>query len=101
MRARLTSILILLAVCSLALPAVHARLSRDSHLDRVRKSSSLVREYGLTDLSLFMEARYTRHPSQADLFSAFQNHPGAMDSFPSGSFLAPPEHLLEDSREIH
>ncbi|OGW25964.1 MAG: hypothetical protein A2X59_04330, partial [Nitrospirae bacterium GWC2_42_7] len=27
----------------------------------------------LTDLTLFSDARYTRHPSQADLFSAFQD----------------------------
>ncbi|MBL8253574.1 MAG: hypothetical protein JNJ76_08245, partial [Candidatus Competibacter sp.] len=29
-------------------------------------SRALVRELGLSDLSLFTEARYTRHPSQAD-----------------------------------
>jgi hypothetical protein len=39
---------------------------------------------------LFTEARYTRHPSQADLHSAFQDHPFAMDHFPTGSLLPPP-----------
>ena len=34
---------------------------------------------GLTDLALFTEARYTRHPSQADLQSAFQDHPVALE----------------------
>lgn len=29
-------------------------------------SRALVRELGLSDLSLFTEARYTRHPTQAD-----------------------------------
>ncbi|ARJ68198.1 hypothetical protein WV31_16060 [Magnetospirillum sp. ME-1] len=52
--------------------------------------AELVEQLGLTDLVLFTEARYTRHPSQADLHSAFQDHPFAMDHFPSGSLLPPP-----------
>jgi hypothetical protein len=51
----------------------------------------LVRTLGLTDLSLWTEARYTRHPSQADFFTAFQDHPGALEHFPAGSILAPPQ----------
>jgi len=51
----------------------------------------LVHDLQLTDLALFTEARYTRHPSQADLHSAFQNHPTALDHFPSGSLRAPPD----------
>jgi len=50
----------------------------------------LVERLGLTDLALFTEARYTRHPTQADRFSAFQDHPFAFDHFPSGSLIAPP-----------
>ncbi len=49
----------------------------------------LVRRLGLTDLSLWSEARYTRHPSQADLFTPFQDAPGAIDHFPAGSIIAP------------
>lgn len=60
--------------------------------ERVRLAATL----GLTDLALFTEARYTRHPSQADLHSAFQDHPMALDHFPSGSFFAPP-----DFRRLH
>ncbi|MCK7500019.1 MAG: hypothetical protein MZW92_64010 [Comamonadaceae bacterium] len=44
----------------------------------------------LTDLCLFTEARYTRHPSQADLHSAFQDHPLALEHFPTGSLIVPP-----------
>lgn len=47
----------------------------------------------LTDLALFTEARYTRHPSQADLHSAFQDHPLAIEHFPTGSLLGPPSGL--------
>jgi hypothetical protein len=50
---------------------------------------TLVAELGLTDLCLFTEARYTRHLSQADLHSAFQDHPLAFEHFPSGSLATP------------
>jgi hypothetical protein len=53
-------------------------------------SGSLVRKLQLTDLCLFTEARYTRHPSMADLHSAFQDHPLALEHFPSGSLTTPP-----------
>ncbi len=53
-------------------------------------SAALVRRLQLTDLVLTTEARYTRHPSQADRFAPFQDHPHALDHFPSGAVLAPP-----------
>lgn len=53
-------------------------------------AKSLVHQLGLSDLALFTEARYSRHPSQADLFTAFQDHPVSLDHFPSGSLIAPP-----------
>lgn len=53
----------------------------------------LVRRLGLTDLSLVTEARYLRHPSLADLHSAFQDHPAALEHFPAGMLIAPPAHL--------
>lgn len=52
--------------------------------------AELVRELGLTDLAIWTEARYTRHPSQADFFSAFQDSPGALEHFPAGSVVSPP-----------
>lgn len=54
---------------------------------------TMVAELGLTDLCLFTEARYTRHLSQADLHSAFQDHPLAFEHFPSGSLVTPPAGL--------
>lgn len=68
----------------------------DAARGRIREAPALesraemVERLGLTDLVLFTEARYTRHPSQADLHSAFQDHPFAMDHFPTGSLLPPP-----------
>jgi len=52
--------------------------------------AELARELGLTDLAIWTEARYTRHPSQADFFSAFQDTPGALEHFPAGSVVSPP-----------
>lgn len=59
----------------------------------MERMKNIVMEQGLTDLCLFTEARYTRHPSTADVHSAFQDHPGALDHFPTGSFIFPPPHL--------
>ncbi|MBF0537962.1 MAG: hypothetical protein HQL03_06880 [Nitrospirae bacterium] len=49
----------------------------------------LVRELTLTDLALFTEARYTRHLSQADMFTPFQDFPSSLDHFPAGSIVEP------------
>ena len=54
-----------------------------------QKRHPLVQALALTDLSLSSEARYTRHPTQADLFSAFQDFPAAFEHFPSGSIVLP------------
>jgi hypothetical protein len=53
-----------------------------------------VATWELTDLALFTEARYTRHLSQADYHTPFQDHPFALEHFPSGSLVMPPA-LLE------
>jgi hypothetical protein len=50
----------------------------------------LVRRLELTDLALWTEARYTRHPSQADRFAPFQDFPSALEHFPAGSVVVPP-----------
>ena len=55
------------------------------------EARDLVIRLGLTDLALFNEARYTRHPSQADRHAAFQDLPMALEHFPSGSLLPPPQ----------
>ncbi len=55
----------------------------------VRAKQELVSRLGLTDLAIWTEARYTRHPSQADFFSSFQDFPASPDHFPAGSVIAP------------
>ena len=70
----------------------HAHWSRARAQARVLEARAVVRALGLTDLAWFPEARYTRHPSQADLHSAFQDGPGALEHFPAGSLLQPALH---------
>jgi hypothetical protein len=73
----------LLAAClGMAIEALVARPD-----DRPARTAAAL---GLTDLALFTEARYTRNPALADLHSPFQDHPVALDHFPSGSLIAPP-----------
>ena len=64
-------------------------ISGSSGVADFTEKRQLVKKLGLTDLSLFSEARYTRHPSQADLFAAFQDFPGAFEHFPTGSIIPP------------
>lgn len=75
----------LLVLLSLADAAIRAGGSAPMRSER----AALVRALGLTDLALFTEARYTRHPSLADLHSPFQDHPLALEHFPSGSLVPP------------
>jgi hypothetical protein len=89
-----TSFLAFLALClglvGAALLHAHVRAGAARH-GPLRASADLVRAAGLTDPCLFTEARYTRHPSQADRFAPFQDQPGAPEHFPSGSLVpAPP-----------
>ena len=56
----------------------------------LQRKIDLVKQHGLTDICLFTEARYTRHPSQADFHSPFQDSPLSLEHFPSGSLMVPP-----------
>ena len=71
----------------------HAHLQRQADLPVIDTVARVVANLELTDLALFTEARYTRHPSQADLHSAFQDHPTALEHFPTGSIAGPPAGL--------
>jgi len=69
---------------------IHPHLNAQYFEDSLKKKRQLVKMLKITDLCLFTEARYTRHLSQADLHSAFQDHPMAFEHFPSGSLVLPP-----------
>ena len=55
-----------------------------------RSNRGLVSALDLTDLALFPGASYTRHPSQADLFAPFSDHPAALERSPAGSVVPAP-----------
>lgn len=80
---------------SLALLGLYAYLSRTSDGAHIASNMELVRRLKLTDLCLFTEARYTRNPAMADLHAPFQDHPMALEHFPSGSLMAPPDFVRE------
>ncbi len=54
------------------------------------RKAALVRQLQLTDLCLFTEATYTRHPSMTDLSTPFQDAPLSLEHFPSGGLVGPP-----------
>jgi len=90
---RSTKALLVLGVGLLGLILALVDSAVDRQAEARRRMQEQVVAWGLTDLALFTEARYTRHPSQADLHSAFQDHPGALEHFPTASLIAPPPHL--------
>jgi hypothetical protein len=84
-----TSMLILF----LGLMFVHGVYAREASKPKLLENAALVKQLELTDLCLFTDARYTRHPSMADMHSAFQDMPMSFEHFPSGAIMAPPPHL--------
>ncbi len=77
----------------LSLIFVHASYKRETGARLIKEKAEMVRTMGLTDLCLFTEASYTRHLSQADLHTPFQDSPMSLEHFPSGSLAAPPTGL--------
>lgn len=71
----------------LPLHARHAQLRPGHGSDR---HGELLKRLQVTDLCLATEARYTRHPAMADRHAPFQEHPLALEHFPSGSLIQLP-----------
>lgn len=84
-----------LALLTIASLAGHAALTSRTGEPADAERLQLVSRLGLTDLCLFTEARYTRHPAMADLHSPFQDAPTSFDYFPSGSLLMPAKRIKQ------
>ncbi len=84
----LSYIALMTALASASL--LHARARGRSDLPRLQRNADLVRRLELTDLCLFTEAQYTRHPAVTVLHTPFQDHPLSFEHFPSGSLSGPP-----------
>jgi hypothetical protein len=88
-------------ILALSLAFLDAHWETAINLSRLRQEIKVVETLKLTDLCLATEARHTRHPSQSDWHSAFQSHPGALDHFPSGSIIQPPETIIKGYAPPH
>ena len=89
-RSSLFLLLTALELLLLGLFAAHASIRRQASGEALARAAQAVSHLQLTDLAVFTEARYARHLTQADLSSAFQDHPLALDHFPAGSLVSPP-----------
>lgn len=87
--------LILLGVLHLATNA-----EREHREVEMEDKKALVQRLGLTDMALWSEARYTRHPSQADWFASFQDFPSSIEHFPAGVIIGPPLTLRSPASRI-
>jgi len=63
--------------------------ARTADAELIPAKQHLVDALELTDLAIWTEARYTRHPTQADGFTAFQDLPASLGHFPAGSIISP------------
>ena len=68
-------------------------VAKTRNAKEIPRKKELVQRLELTDLAIWTEARYTRHPSQADFFAPFQDGPSSLEHFPAGSVVAAPDHL--------
>ena len=81
---------IALGILIFVLLCIHALYSDHKHSHAVKERARIVERYGLTDLCLFTDARYSRNPAMADIATPFQDHPISLEHFPSGSIISPP-----------
>lgn len=77
----------------LCLILIYSRISIKDRENEISLKKEIVKTLGITDICLFTEARYTRHPSMADLNTPFQDYPLSLEHFPSGSLIGPPGHV--------
>jgi hypothetical protein len=92
-RANLFLSFVALSLVLVSLMFLHAFLREKAAQPSLREQEETVRKLGLTDLCLFTEASYTRHLTQSDRHTPFQDYPMSPDYFPSGSIFVPPETL--------
>ncbi len=99
MRKSTTAMIVLTTgIALLLLEVAHGVWRKDADATARAQRAELVRVLGLSDLALFTEARFTRHPVQADLFTPFQDAPLSLEHFPTGSLIAPPHNFGPSGR---
>lgn len=86
-------IAVALWAAAFGLMAAHVHYRNRSAGPGLEEKAALVERLELTDLCLFTDARYARHPSMADRHTPFQDSPMSAEHFPSGTLILPPPHL--------
>src|SRR5512141_883474 len=87
------ALVVLTGIVGLGLAFTHAAVRDRLARPDLQEKAALVARLELTDLALFTDARYARHPSMADRHTPFQDGPLSMEHFPSGTVILPPPHL--------
>ena len=86
---RRSSVFLLITALNLTLFLLMPLHSRRQSHGEAKPQSAQLRSLQVTDLCLATEARYTRHPAMADRHAPFQEHPLALEHFPTGSMILP------------
>ncbi len=94
------SLFIAIGLFLLALMFVHSSFSQKTDKVILEEMSEMAGRLDITDLCLFTEANYTRHISQADLHTPFQDGPFSLDHFPSGAIVPPPEAIKRMNEKL-
>jgi hypothetical protein len=94
------SLFILFNLFLLALVFVHSSFRQKADRIKLEEMMEMTRRLELTDLCLFTEANYTRHVTQADLHTPFQDGPFSLDHFPSGAMVPPPEAIKRMNEKL-
>lgn len=84
--ATVIQMIVLVGLFTWSMAVARARMAEE-----IPRKQELVQRLELTDLAIWTEARYTRHPSQADFFAPFQDGPSSLEHFPAGSVVAAPD----------
>jgi hypothetical protein len=88
-RSSLFLIFLAVNVMLLGVMFFHASVRTGKDMSSLQERKEMVKKFELTDLCLFTEASYTRHLTQADLHTPFQDYPVSLEHFPSGSIVMP------------
>ena len=98
-KSNLFLIYLIINIILLLLMFTHASLKERADMEFLKEKVEMVKRLELTDLCLFTEANYTRHLSQADLHTPFQDSPMSLEHFPSGSLVPVPVPVSEMSNK--
>lgn len=94
------SLFITIGLFLLALMFVHSSFRQKTDRVLLEEMSEMAGRLDITDLCLFTEANYTRHISQADLHTPFQDGPFSLEHFPSGAIVPPPEAIKRMNEKL-